>query len=185
MAGYEAWVKRNVTDPFSQTLFARMNSPIRGIWETVEGQFFVATSLIPHPDEIIEGISSDKADRELMEAPHPLKGRMNASGCYLYYCYYDWGEGTKPVYIYAGKTARLGKRLWTHWSDGERIDKFFESHVDSGHLDMQITLADGSIHTIQPEPIIRVALWFVAGKRERTMLEHGIIYAYQPRMNNG
>ena len=163
-----------------------MDMNIPGIWGAVESEFFITETMLPAPNEIIDGIYSDKAHRDMMEEDHPLKGRMNTPGCYLYYCYYDWGEGVKPVYIYAGKTVQLGRRLWEHWTGNEgKVEAFFVENVDSGKLDLEVVLETGSVSVVQPEPIVRVALWFIDNERDRTMLEHGIIYSYRPWMNFG
>jgi hypothetical protein len=161
-----------------------MGLQIKGIW-SIESEVFINSVQIRPPDEIVEGISFDIDDRRLTEAQHPLKGRTKASGCYLYYCYYDLGTYIEPVYIYAGKADKFGKRLWTHWNDGERIDAFFKKYLNSGLLKKSFPLPDGTTVEQEPEPMVRVALWFVDEALERTMLEHGIIYAYRPKMNIG
>ena len=162
-----------------------MKQPIRGVWRGVETKFFVTTCRLPPPDEIIDAISSDKADRGLMEMDHPLKGRMRTAGCYLYFGYYKWEESAQPVFIYAGKASHLGKRLWTHWTTKGHIAKFLDAYLSSRENDIQVSLSDGTTKRIELEPFIRVALWFRQDKRERTLLEHGLIYGYQPCMNVG
>lgn len=162
-----------------------MSNRIKGIWKDVDNSFFETSIPLPPPDEIIDAVEFDVAHRELAETPHPLQGRMSEGGCYLYYCYYDWGEGTKPVYIYAGKSKKFSKRLWTHGRDKERIEQFFKLYWDTGALGWSVLLKSGSTALIHPHPIVRIALWFVKDKREMLMLEHGLIYAYRPYMNVG
>lgn len=162
-----------------------LQSTIPGLWEDVDIDFFRTGIELPLPDEIVHGIRFDPMDRKLMDEPHPLKGRMNSAGCYLYYCYYDFWNGTKPMYIYAGKSGNLAKRLWTHWRYGEYINEFFTTYIDTGRLAIEVPRKDGGTEWLNPEPIVRAALWFEKDEVERTMLEHGLIYAYRPIMNRG
>lgn len=161
-----------------------VNTNIPGFFIEEDGHLLGTVLGIPDPDEIVEGIDFDPMHRKWTDIPHPFKGRMSSGGCYLYYSHYECDDMLRPCYIYAGKSIKFARRLWTHWTDGQNISKFFD-RVDQGKFRLEIEHSDGSRKTYEPNPMVRAALWFVDDPIKRTRLEHGLIYAFSPAINRG
>ncbi|WP_156035050.1 hypothetical protein [Microbulbifer sp. HZ11] len=136
------------------------------------------------PDMLIPGEVLDHRAREQAGDSYPFTGIQERGGCYFIFDSYFFSSFASVNPIYVGRSGELNNRLRTHWCSKESvIGEYFKRHFDSGLLDVNERLDSGESVTVRPSAPTCIAVWFLAGERDRMLFEHELIYKFEPLMN--
>lgn len=141
------------------------------------------------PDLIIEATILDAGQRSWWGVPHVFRSteRKEWGGCYLIYSGYVASAPCRLLPLYVGKTRSFDRRLSQHWLyEASVVNRFFDE-MENGKLKREDIPESAAIFPSSPLPsgIVWIALWREESERERTFLEHELIFKARPLYNKG